>query len=122
MYMYTMFLKTSANCLCLCLTVDPALCTVLQYPSSIEDEAAAVTGDAYAVVDKPERKTKKQAGAPVVVPEKTEEELACKSRKQKSEGVSLKWDFTSVQLSLALRPMSSLKPIVMLHSKAFQCM
>ena len=66
-----------------------------QDPSSIEHETAPESGDMYAVIDKPKRKSKKQAGAPDVVPEKTEEELLemnatpDKSRKQKSEEVSL---------------------------------
>ena len=73
-----------------------SLYTSTQDPSSIEHETAPDSGDMYAVVDKPKRKSKKQAGAPDVVPAKTEEELSemyatpdnCKSRKQKSEEVS----------------------------------
>ena len=68
-----------------------------QDPSTIEHESAPDSSDMYAVVDKPKRKSKKQAGAPDVVPNKTEEELSemyatpDKSRKQKSEEVSLNW-------------------------------
>ena len=76
-----------STCVSVCVTQDP---------TTIEHETVPESGDMYAVVDKPKRKSKKQqGGAPDVVPDKTEEELSemyatpDKSRKQKSEGVGL---------------------------------